>query len=138
VVEDPPFEEEVVERGVLRGAPAGVVDQEDGVVGVEELGGEVLDGLDVEASGAEGGDVLDDVGLVEAGLVGAEPFLGVDEGVGDVVPFQPGTEPGDDPVTDVGFEGVAGGQSDPVRFGLPPFPEDLGGERAVLAGPRGQ
>jgi hypothetical protein len=134
VVQDPPFEEEMIEGGVLRGAPAGGIDQGDGVVGVEEARREVLDGLDVEAPRAEGGDLLDHVGLVEPGPVGAEPFLGVDEGPGDVAPFQAGPEFGDGPVADVGLEGMAGGESDLVRLGLPPLAENLGGEGAVFAG----
>ena len=112
VVEDPLLQTQVVEGGVLRRAAAGAVDEEDGVVGVEERLGEVLDGLDVEAAGAEGGDLLDDVGVTEAGPVGAQPVLRVDEGLDDVVPFQPGPELGNGPVADLPPRGRG-------RWGIP-------------------
>ena len=69
---------------------------------------------------------------------GAEPFFGFDEGVDDVVPFQPGPQQGDGPPADPGFEGVAGCHPDAVGFGLPALPEHFGGQGAVLAGPGGQ
>ena len=40
-----------------------------------------------------------------------------------------------DRLADPGFEGVARRHPDPVRLGLPPCPEHLGGQGAVLAGP---
>ena len=122
MVEDPPFEEEVVPGGEQRGAPPGAVDEADGVVGVEERPGEVLDGVDVEAAGAEGGDPLDDLRLVEPGPVSTQPLLGVDEALDRVFPFQAGPQLGDDPVADLRFEGVAGRQSDLVRLGSATVP----------------
>ena len=131
MVKDPPFEEEVVPGGEQRGAPPGAVDQGDGVVGVEEGPGEALDGVDVEAAGAEGGDLR----FVEPGPVSTQTFFGVDEALDGGFPLKAGAQLGDDPVGDLRFEGVAGRQSDLVRLRLPPFPEQLRRERPVLAGP---
>ncbi len=138
VVEDPLLQRQVIEGGVLGGAPARAITEEDGVVGVEERLGQVLDGLDVEAAGAQGGDLLHDVGGTEAGSVGAEPVLRVDERLDDVGPFQPGAELGDGPVAHRRFERVADRHPEFVGFALPPLPEHFGGERPVLAGPGGQ
>jgi len=129
---------EVVPGGVQSGAPPGAVDQGDSVVGVQKGRCEVLDGVDVEAAGAEGGDPLDDLCRVEPGPVGTQTFFGVDEALDGVVPFHAGLQLGDDPVADLRFEGVAGRESDLVRFRLPPFPEQLRRERSVLAGAGGQ
>ena len=121
----------MVDSGVLHRRAARAVGQRNGVLGVDERLGEVFDGLDGEPSGAEGRDVLDDVRCIEPGPAGAEPFLRFDEGVDEVVPLQPGSQHGNGPAADLGFEGVAGGHPDPVHLSLPPFPEHLGGEGAV-------
>ena len=112
--------------------------QGDGVLGADEGGCEVLDGVGGEAPGAEGGDVLDDMGLAEAGPAGTEPCFGFDEGVDDVVPFQPAAARWRGAAADLGFEGMAGRYPDGVRFGLPPMAEHLGGQGPVLAGPGGE
>ena len=138
VVEDPLLQRQVIEGRVLGAAPAGAVGQEDGVVGVEERLGQVLDALDVEAAGAQGGDLLDDMGRTETGPVGTQPVLRVDERLDDVGPFEPGAELRNGPVAHRRLEGMSVGHPDRVGFGLPPFPEDLRGERAVLAGPGGE
>ena len=64
------FEQEVVDGGVPGRAPAGAVDEADGRVGAEEAGARPSMASTVEAAGAEGGDVLDDVGFAEPGAGG--------------------------------------------------------------------
>jgi hypothetical protein len=82
--------------------------------------------------------VLDDVRLGEPGPPGTQPFLRFDESIDQVVPLQPRPQHRDRPAADLSFEDVAGRHPDPVHLGRPPFPEHLGGERAVLAGADGE
>ena len=88
VVEHGVLGQKMVDGGVLRGAAAGAVDEADRLVGVQKLGGEPFDGGHVEAPAAEGGHLLDDVGFLEPGPLGAQPGLGIDERPDEVVPFQ--------------------------------------------------
>src|SRR5207245_7575617 len=108
MVEDSPFEQEVVAGGVQSGAPPGAVDQGDSVVGVQKGRCEVLDGVDVEAAGAEGGDPLDDLCRVEPGPVGTQTFFGVDQALDGGVTFHGGLQLGDNPVAHLRFSVVPG------------------------------
>ena len=94
------FEEQVVNGGVLRRRALGALGQGNAVLGADERPGEVLDGVGGEATGAEGGDVLDDVSLAKSGPAGTEPCFGLDERIDDIVPLQPGPQRGDGPAAE--------------------------------------
>jgi hypothetical protein len=98
---------EVVDGGVLGRAPPGAVHQADRLTRLQELDRQVFDGARVKTAGAHGGDPLHHVRFAETGPVGAQPRLGVHQGVDDVIPTN--RRPDERPVGDLGLQGMTGG-----------------------------